>query len=219
MVLAPPALLRCDREGLTDLSDESLVRRVAARDATSEDALAELYDRYATAVHRLGVRLLGDASQAEHLVQETFWRVWQHAGRYETGRVRWSTWLLRLARNKAISELRAAGCRPRPIGRTGLTSADGPSADETALEVQDRSPDVAEIVWGAERRRLIRSALARLPVEQRQALELAYFGGLTHREFAQTQAAPPSTVKTRLALGLRKMAHELGGCGLEAGAY
>lgn len=219
MVLATSALVGRQREWLGALSDEDLVGRVAARDGSSGDALAVLYDRYAGAVHGLGVRLLRDGAQAEHLVQEVFWRVWQHAGRYEAGRVRWSTWLLRLARNKAISELRAASCRPKVVVLLAAPSDEGERAERGAPDVWDGGQDVCDAVWVAERRRMIRAALARLPREQRRAVELSYFGGLTHREIAVAQAAPASTVKTRLALGLRKMACELAARGLQPGAY
>jgi RNA polymerase sigma-70 factor (ECF subfamily) len=167
------------------------------------------------------MRLLGDDAQAEHLVQEVFWRVWQHAWMYESGRVKWSTWLLRLARNKAISELRAARCRPRllaPTARPSGRDSDTDAATEQR-ETRDDAPEVSEVVWAAERRQMIRAALARLPLVQRQAVELAYWGGLTHREIAAAQSAPASTVKTRLALGLRKLAVELEARGLHAGAY
>ncbi|HEU5318248.1 MAG TPA: sigma-70 family RNA polymerase sigma factor [Chloroflexota bacterium] len=221
MVLAPSALARWDTRTLDGLSDEALVKRVAARDGRSDEALAVLYGRYAGAVHALGVRLLRDAAQAEHLVQEVFCRVWQYAGTYEPGRVKWSTWLLRLARNKAISELRAASCRPRGLASVARFAGRDPERDGVAEapEAPDDGPEVPELVWAAERRRLIGAALARLPLEQRQAVELAYFGGLTHREIAAAQAAPESTVKTRLALGLRKLASDLGARGLHAGTY
>jgi RNA polymerase sigma-70 factor, ECF subfamily len=219
VVLATSAVAEWEREWLTGLPDEDLVGRVAVRDASSGDALAVLYARYAGAVHGLGVRLLRDGAQAEHLVQEVFWRVWQHAGTYEAGRVRWSTWLLRLARNKAISELRAAGCRPRLAKPVVGPSDEGDWAESGVPDVCDGGQDVCDAVWVVERRCMIRAALARLPREQRQAVELAYFGGLTHREIAAAQAAPASTVKTRLALGLRKMACELTARGLQAGAY
>lgn len=199
--------------------DDALVRRLARRDRTAQAALGVLYGRYSGAVYGLGLRMLGDAGQAEHLVQETFWRLWQHAGRYESGRVRLSTWLLRVARNRAISDLRAAACRPKLVRPTTVAASGEAETDELPVDVGDPAADVPELVWQSERRRLVRAALDRLPPEQREAVELAYFGGLTHREIAAHQAAPASTVKTRLALGLRKLAGQLSAQGLSAGAY
>ncbi len=205
-------------------SDDSLVGLLPLRDNPARAAFAILYARYAGAVYGLGLRMLGDAGLAEHLVQETFWRLWQHADAYQPGRVRLSTWLLRLARNKAISDLRAAACRPRLISHRSVTGHGGPGGDagepsDLVPEPSDPSPEVPELVWESERRRLIRRGLNLLPAAQRQAIELAYFGGLTHREIAAVQSAPASTVKTRLQLGLRKLASNLLENGLTADAY
>ena len=212
---------RAQQEPATE-SDDSLVALLPARDGAARAALAVLYGRYGSAVYGLGLRILGDAGAAENLVQETFWRLWQHADHYEPGRVRLATWLLRLARNRAISDLRAAACRPRLVShRTLAASAEGEQADGMGPQVEpcDPAEDVAELVWQAERRRLIRQGLATLPAEQREVVELAYFRGLTHREIAAAQSAPPSTVKTRLALGLRKLALHLGQHGVSAAAF
>ena len=204
-------------------SDDSLVGLLPARDNAARAAFTILYARYAGAVYSLGLRMLGDAGLAEHLVQETFWRLWQHADAYQPGRVRLSTWLLRLARNKAISDLRAAACRPRPVSHrstgNGGTSGNAGDPGDMVPEPSDPSPEVPELVWESERRRLIRRGLSALPAPQRQAIELAYFGGLTHREIAAVQSAPASTVKTRLQLGLRKLAGHLVESGLTADAY
>ena len=206
---------------LASLSDDALVTLVAERAGLAQAALEVLYERYCGAVYGLGLRMLGDVGQAEHLVQETFLRLWRAAETYEPNRVRLGTWLLRLARNKAISELRAAACRPktatpRPLDR----AAGGPVAgDDGGAETIDLGPDVPELAWESERRRLIRAALLALPAAQREAVELAYFRGLTHREIAAAQAAPASTIKTRLALGLRKMAQQLASRGVYADSY
>jgi RNA polymerase sigma-70 factor, ECF subfamily len=201
-------------------SDDTLVGMLPARDGAARAALAVLYARYGGAVYGLGLRMLGDTGAAENLVQETFWRLWQHADHYEPGRVRLATWLLRLARNRAISDLRAAACRPKLVTHRAI-SAEGDHSDAGGplVEASDPSEDVPDLVWQAERRRLIREGLASLPPEQREVVELAYFRGLTHREIAAAQCAPPSTIKTRLALGLRKLALHLGKHGLSAQAF
>jgi RNA polymerase sigma-70 factor (ECF subfamily) len=194
------------------LSDDQCVALLSARDGTAEAALDALYTRYSAAVYGLGMRMLGDAGLAEDLLQETFCRLWFNAAKYEAGRVRFATWLLRIATNLAISELRRASRRPR-LASSALTAdpaADSPSPPEPAAP----DPDVPDQVWAAEQRRLVVAALGRLPPEQRQAVELAYYGGLTHAEIAAAQGAPLSTVKTRLSLGLRKLADYLSGRGL-----
>lgn len=199
-------------ERLEGQTDDELIALLAARDRRAEAALAALYDRYSGCVYGLGLRMLREPGSAEHLVQETFYRVWLHAARYTPGRVRFATWLLHIARNVAISELRAAARRPPAAWRVLRTSGSGWAADSSgpdALPEPADPADVSEQVWMAEQRRVLQGGLARLPAEQRQALELAYFGGLTHREIAAVQGAPLSTVKTRLAMALRKLARHL----------
>jgi RNA polymerase sigma-70 factor (ECF subfamily) len=188
----------------TAARDDDLVLLLPAHDERAQEALAALYDRYSSAVYGLALRMLGDAGLAEDVLQETFWRLWQHAGQYEPGRVRFATWLFRVASNLAIGEIRRASRRPR----TALpreTERGGSDVDPLA-GLLDPDPEVPDQVWLAEQRRAVQAGLGTLPPEQRQALELAYFGGLTHAEIAAMQAAPLSTVKTRLALGLRKLA-------------
>ena len=217
-VVPPAGVEGTPREAV---SDDTLIALLPARDGAAQDALEALYQRYSGAVYGLGIRMLGDTTLAEHLVQETFLLVWRYAETYEPNRVRLGTWLLRLARNKAISERRAAACRPKvatphPAGSEGQAEALG---DVAGAEQVDLGADVPDLVWQGERQRLIRGALLALPPQQREAVELAYFGGLTHREIAVAQSAPPSTVKTRLALGLRKLAQLLEAKGLSSGAY
>gem|GEM_PF-859594 len=187
------------------IADDDLVALVAVRGAEAERALAALYDRYSASVYGLALRMVRDPRTAEELLQETFWRLWRHAGQYEAGRVRFATWLLRIATNLALSELRQL--KRRPVAATPSTRPEGGEADMwgTAGEPADPTAAVPEQVWHGEQRRLVATALATLPAEQRQAVELAYFHGRTHMEIAQAQGAPPSTVKTRLALGLRKL--------------
>lgn len=198
------------------LLDDELMAQVPAHDEVAQAALATLHDRYAAAVYGLGLRMLGDGGLAEDLLQETFWRVWLHATQYQPGRVRFGTWLLRVASNLAITELRRAARRPRlsPRGTRSLMLAGSTSGEpEDAPDPQANVPDQ---VWQAEQRRTVAAGLERLPPAQRQAVQLAYFGGLTHAEIAATQGAPLSTVKTRLSLGLRKLAEYLIAHGLTA---
>jgi RNA polymerase sigma-70 factor (ECF subfamily) len=184
--------------------DDELVVLLPAHDVRAQEALGVLYDRYSAAVYGLALRMLGDPTLAEDVLQETFWRLWQHAAQYEPGRVRFATWLLRVASNLAIGEIRRASRRPRTTQPRAL--GDDTSEQDPMASLLDPDPDVPDQVWLAEQRRAVVAGLSSLPPEQRQAVELAYFGGLTHAEIAAFQAAPLSTVKTRLALGLRKLA-------------
>jgi len=188
------------------VADDRLVALLSARNDQAQAALATLYDRYSAAVYGLALRMLSDPGLAEDALQETFWRLWEHAAQYEPVRGRFSTWLLRVATNHCIGELRKASRRPRVAATP--RDAEGPDTDHLAT-LLDPGADVPDQVWLTEQRRAVEAGLGILPAEQRQALELAYFGGLTHVEIAAIQAAPPSTVKTRLSLGLRKLAEFL----------
>jgi len=190
---------------LGGVADDQLVLVVRTRQAPAERALAELYNRYSGTVHGLARRMLSDEGLAEEVLQETFWRVWRAADQYEPGRVRFGTWLLRITTNLAISEKRRIARRPQmAVPHLLEDGSDAPPA-----EAVDTAPDVPEQVWQAEQRRAVAAGLETLPQEQRQAVELAYFGGLSHSEIAACQGAPLSTVKTRLSLGLRKLADHL----------
>jgi RNA polymerase sigma-70 factor (ECF subfamily) len=197
--------------------DHVLVARVSAHDAAGADALATLYDRYAASVYGLGRRLLRDDGAAEELLQETFWRLWAQAGRYAPDRGRLSTWLLRIATNLALDARRRAARRPTAAAGTAPghagTHRDGPAPEEP--EDPDRS--VPEQVWLAELRRVLVAGLDRLPPAQRRAVELVYVGGYTHAASAGRLGVPCSTLKTQLALGLRKLAAHLEPLGLRPG--
>jgi RNA polymerase sigma-70 factor (ECF subfamily) len=195
-------------------SEDVLMRTLARRDGAAEAALAVLYERYAGAVFGLAARMRGDAAAAEEIQQEAFWRVWRYAGNYEPGRVRFVTWLLRIATNLAISEQRKRARRPRTSPLAPPPALGETEDEQGTTDVADPVPEVPDQVWRAEQRRAVTAGLATLPVAQRQAVELAYFGGLTHAEIAARQRAPLSTVKTRLSLGLRKLADHLNGAGV-----
>ena len=195
--------------------DDDLLRQIAVREPGAESALAVLYDRYGGTVYGLGRRMLGDTGAAEDLLQETFWRVWQHAAQFDPRRARLSTWMLRIAWNLAASELRRQGRRPRLA-----TPSAGQQDDDRREDAEpvDPAPDVPDQVWLSQQRRLVFAGLQQLPEAQRQAVLLAYFRGLKQIEIAAVQGAPLSTVKTRLALGLRKLADYLQANGLRPSA-
>ena len=175
----------------TEAADTALLDRIEGGDA---DALASLYDRHAARILGLTTRILGEAGEAEDVLQEVFLQVWRSPRRFDPSRGAVLTWLLVLARSRAIDRLRALRRRGRgrevPIEETPLSSSE---------------PDLEAKVETARAGTVIRRALGELPAEQRRALELAYFGGYTQSEIADLTGAPLGTVKTRLRQGLMKL--------------
>jgi RNA polymerase sigma-70 factor (ECF subfamily) len=182
------------RAGAAPDADAALLRRMAAGD---ESALGALYDRWSGLVHSVVARIAADAGDAEELVEETFLQAWRQAGRYQGARGGVSTWLVVMARSRALDRVRLAGHR-RAAAAEPLESADSAGA-----HLPDATPlDAAEI---AETRQLVHGALQKLPADQRETLEMAYFGGLSQSEIAEATGQPLGTVKTRCRLGLQKL--------------
>jgi RNA polymerase sigma-70 factor, ECF subfamily len=182
----------------TDLADPELVDLVAAGDA---HALEVLYDRYSRAVFSFALRMLGERTVAEELVQEVFFRAWKQARTFSEGRGTFITWLLSITHNMAIDEIRRRNRRPQ--------RAD--SADPVLMltNVRDENPSVEDQAMMVSIREQITLAMAALPEAQRSAIELAYFGGLTQREIAELQNEPLGTIKTRMRLAVRKLRDHL----------
>jgi RNA polymerase sigma-70 factor (ECF subfamily) len=172
-------------------TDRALIARVEARDA---DALAALYDMYAARLLGLAARILGDTGEAEEVLQEVFLFVWRAAATFDPARGSVLAWLLVATRSRAIDRLRTR----RPAARAGLTRVDRVPDKPDPRDVE---ADSATREWET----LCRAAIAELPPEQRLALELAYFEGLTHQEISQKTSTPLGTVKTRVRLGLMKL--------------
>ena len=178
-------------------------RQVLARIANGElNALEALYDRYRTMAYSIALRVTGDASLAEDVLQEAFLGAWRHAGRYAEGRGSVKTWLLAIVHHRAIDAVR----RRRPTNALPETEEVTPAA----LTVPDLWGEVAADLDAGS----VRAALDVLPDVQREAIELAYFGGLTQQEIATRTGAPLGTVKGRMRLGLLAMRRHL----LELGA-
>jgi len=175
-------------------SDERLVLALEGRD---ERALETLYDRYGDYVYSVCLRMVGDVQLAEDLSQEVFLRLWRRPDLYDQSRGRFLTWLLSIARNRAIDERRSRGRRFR------FESPPSSTAEEM-LEAAPTS-DERDVAVVSEERVIVQRALAALPPEQRLAIQLAYFGGYTQQEIAQGLHQPLGTVKTRIRLGLQKL--------------
>lgn len=180
-------------------SDVSLVARMAAGD---EHALGVLYDRWATTVHTIAYYLLGQADDAEDAVEETFWQAWREAGRYDPSRGAVSSWLSTIARSRALDRQRARRRRAEEPLDVVVPSSDGSGGIAGSRATSANPQQQAE---ASERARAVASALEKLPPEQREVIELAYFGGLSQSEIAARTSLPLGTVKTRARLALEKL--------------
>jgi RNA polymerase sigma-70 factor (ECF subfamily) len=176
---------------LESMNDAALLRQVADR---RPEALGVLYSRYAPTLLALGKRILGSLADAEEILQEVFLHVWNQAGRYDAERSSVSTWLILIVRSRAIDRLRTR----KVVERTHETTV-----QESPLE--HASPEGAETVFIRERRERVRDELGKLPPEQREVLELAFYEGLSQSEIAAKAGLPLGTVKTRTLLAMKKL--------------
>jgi RNA polymerase sigma-70 factor (ECF subfamily) len=175
----------------SDEAPEDLDRRLIDRLASGElEALEELYERHKTMAFSIAYRVTGEGGAAEDAVQDAFLSVWRSAGRYEPARASVRTWLLTIVHRRAIDVVRR---RRRPSATVEL--------DELEFE-GIAVPDVWEAVARGLDRATVAAALATIAPAQREAIELAYFEGLTQTEIADRTGAPLGTVKSRLRLGL-----------------
>jgi RNA polymerase sigma-70 factor (ECF subfamily) len=175
-----------------DFSDGELIARIATQDRGAFD---ELYGRYARAVLGLALRRIGDRGRAEDATQETFAAVWRSASKYDSLRGPGAPWLYTVARNTVIDMLRRS---------PEIAVADGP--DQASGE--QGPADETEQAWTAWR---VHRAVAELPDHEREAVELAYWGGLSQSEVASFLGVPLGTVKTRTRSGLARLADALEG--------
>lgn len=189
---------------LVEWSDADLIGFAAEGEAR---ALETLYDRYSRIVFGYALRMLGDRQLAEELLQEVFFRAWQQGGNYSSARGTFVTWLLSIAHNMAIDELRKRRRRPQ--------KADSDEPESILAAVADSGTGVEDEVWLGALREIVAQALKELPAPQREAIELAYFRGLTQREIAEQLGEPLGTVKTRMRLGLQKLRETLAGNEME----
>jgi RNA polymerase sigma-70 factor (ECF subfamily) len=170
--------------------DSSLMKRLVAQDQT---ALSELYEQYGRLVYSFTLRVLQNNTLAEEATQDTFLKVWNHPQSWNPELGRLVSWLLTIARYTAIDRLR----RERRV-----VPAPTFSLDDMIFDIGERDDDEEPDWMDGER---LRSLLERLPAEQREVLELAYFQGMTHTELAEALQLPLGTVKTRLRIGLQRL--------------
>jgi RNA polymerase sigma-70 factor (ECF subfamily) len=172
-------------------SDAALIQRIVERD---ESALAVLYDRYAGMLSSVLNRILHDTQAAEEILQDIFYQLWRTAGNFDATRGSLPGWLMVIARNRAISRLR----RHNPAG--------GDELEENTVVMQSNlESNVAQTQMIGK----VKGALEKLPQEQRAAIELAYFEGLTHTEIAAKTGDPLGTVKTRLRTAVETLKKNL----------
>jgi RNA polymerase sigma-70 factor (ECF subfamily) len=191
---------------LITAADAELIGRAAVGDAR---ALEVLYDRYSGVVFSFALRIVTERQLAEEILQEAFFRAWQQGGSFSSGRGSFITWLLSITHNLAIDEIRRRRRRPQ--------KAESEEPEQILDSVADTGAgaDVEGEVWLGALRDTIGRALAELPPAQRNALEMAYFRGMTQREIAEALGEPLGTIKTRMRLGLQKLREALGSDGAE----
>ena len=179
---------------LAHLSDEAVVALCARSD---DVALAELYDRFGRVAYGLAIRVLRDQGLAEDAVQEAFLAVWRGAARFVPERGKASTWILTLVHRRAVDLVRREERRrAEPLPETEPADATPPADDELWLRLE---------------RERVQGALAKLPDRQREALELAYYGGFTQSELAERLGEPIGTIKSRMFTGLARLRELLEG--------
>jgi len=181
----------------TKLDDKALVQLMIQ---DHEPALSELYDRYGRLIFSVAHHIVGSGVLAEEITFDVFQRTWDKAHTYRANRAKVRTWMVSMARNRAIDVLRREGVRPEHNSLSWTELIGEPTA-------RGNSPETAVAL--TLRRQKVRSALTELPDEQRQVLALAYFGGYSHSQIAEECDLPLGTVKTRIRLGMKKLRHLL----------
>ncbi len=180
------------------LNDVDLLRRIGDGDRT---AFSLFYDQYSGLLFSIAVKILNDASEAEDVMQEVFLQIWDKAGGYNPNLGKPASWAVTLVRNKAIDRIRASQRRSRLMEQATVEAAAGP----------EDSPTANECLHGKENAEKIRDVVASLPADQRRAIEMAFFSGLTHNEISEKLQEPLGTVKARIRRGMLKLRDQLEG--------
>lgn len=175
----------------TDWNDPELIRLMRQADMRAFDIF---YDRYVNLVYSIAFSILGDPPLAEDVTQDVFLKIWRNLEAYDPAKAKVNTWMSRIARNRAIDVLR----RQKPVQRQVSWADSHEREPVNAATPEDR---VSQHMT----KDRVRQALAQLPVEQREALALAYFQNMTQQEIADTLGEPLGTIKTRIRLGMQKL--------------
>lgn len=178
--------------------DRELLRRIADGDRS---AFANFYDQYSGLLFSIAVKVLNDSKEAEDVLQEVFLQIWNKADAYDPMLGRPASWAVTLTRNKAIDRIRASQRRSKLLEQAAIE----------ANAMPDDSPSANEKLLGRENSEMIRSVVAALPSDQRRAIELAFFSGLTQDEIAKTLREPLGTIKARIRRGMLKLREKLEG--------
>ena len=182
-----------------DLTDEHLMQRIQERDS---QALGFLHDRYASMLKALIMKVLHNEAESDDMLQEIFVEIWDRAASYSPEKGKALGWIITLSRRRAIDRLRK---------REAYCRAEERLAEETKRHPQDWIAHVEEDIAHSEMREHLARVLCGLPDAQRQAIELAYYKGMSQREIAAHTGIPLGTIKTRLELGLKKITEALKG--------
>ncbi len=182
------------------IADREMIERIGRGD---QSAFSALYDRLSRPLYSLALRMLGDAGDAQDALQDVFLQIWSRAATYNPEQSTVFSWTVLLTRSRVIDRLRARKRRLRVVASaTGDEDADVADAStmESAADTADKNDEAARV----------RSVLNNLPSEQREAIELAFFGHLTHHEIAARLGEPLGTIKARIRRGLLKLRERLG---------
>jgi RNA polymerase sigma-70 factor, ECF subfamily len=181
--------------------DQEMIARIGRRD---QSAFSALYDRLSGPLYSLTVKMLGDPAEAQDALQDVFLQIWSRAGTYDPEQSSVFSWAVLLTRSRVIDRLRARGRRLRVV--VGSSEDKDKTTDVADASTVQSAADTAEKSDEAAR---VRSVLNNLPTEQREAIELAFFGDLTHHEIAARLGQPLGTVKARIRRGLLKLREQL----------